>query len=242
MPPLASTKTLFIAVNDAADHEGTASQSSSRRCDTGLVVRHYGIRAGLGRTGHDADTDSVNPPPDLDHALELARSGDARGFDTLYRSLGGAVSGYLRARGVSDADGLANDVFVRAFRKVAGFEGGAEQFRSWLFRIARNAAIDDARRRKRRVSETSLDAAPESIGGDVERDVISRLAQERVRARLERLSPDQRDVLLLRIVADLSVEETAAALGKGYEAVKALQRRGLAALRRQLSEEEGVPQ
>jgi RNA polymerase sigma-70 factor (ECF subfamily) len=62
-----------------------------------------------------------------------------------------------------------------------------------------------------------------------------------VHALLERISPDQSEVLLLRIVADLSVDETAAVVGKSYEAVKALQRRGLAALRRQLSEEEGVP-
>jgi RNA polymerase sigma-70 factor (ECF subfamily) len=55
------------------------------------------------------------------------------------------------------------------------------------------------------------------------------------------LSPDQREVIALRVVADLSVEQTAAAVDKSYEAVKALQRRGLATLRRTLSDPEGVP-
>jgi RNA polymerase sigma-70 factor (ECF subfamily) len=71
--------------------------------------------------------------------------------------------------------------------------------------------------------------------------LLTRLAEDRVRALLDHLSPDQREALMLRVVADLSVEETAAVMGKGYEAVKALQRRGLATLRRQLSEGEGVP-
>jgi RNA polymerase sigma-70 factor (ECF subfamily) len=178
----------------------------------------------------------------LDGALEQARAGSERGFDELFRATGATVAGYLRARGVRDPDGVANDVFVRAFRTLHTFQGDGERFRSWLFTIAHNAAIDDARRRSRRVVEVSLAAAPDRAGGNVEVDVVARLANERVHTLLALLSPDQRDVLLLRVVGDLSVEETAAALGKGYEAVKALQRRGLAALRRALSSEEGVPQ
>ncbi|HYL53045.1 MAG TPA: RNA polymerase sigma factor [Acidimicrobiia bacterium] len=178
----------------------------------------------------------------LDRALDQARAGDPRGFDALFRATGAAVAGYLRARGVRDPEGLANDVFVRAFRTLDTFEGDGERFRSWLFTIAHNAAIDDARRRRRRVVEVSFEAAPDRAGGDVEVDAAAHLAHERVAVLLSVLSPDQREVLLLRVVADLSVEETAAVLGKGYEAVKALQRRGLASLRRALSSEEGVPQ
>ncbi len=177
----------------------------------------------------------------LDGALEQARAGSERGFDELFRATGAAVAGYLRARGVHDPEGVANDVFVRAFRTLHTFQGDGERFRSWLFTIAHNAGIDDARRRRRRVVEASLAAVADPVGGDVEDDVVAHLAHERVHALLALLSPDQRDVLLLRVVADLSVEETAAVVGKGYEAVKALQRRGLATLRRLLSSEEGVP-
>ena len=60
---------------------------------------------------------------------------------------------------------------------------------------------------------------------------------QRVREVLATLAPDQRDVIALRVIADLSVDQVAAALGKQPGAVKALQRRGLASLRRQLAEE-----
>ena len=178
---------------------------------------------------------------DIDAAIERAQAGDARGYDTLFRSFGAPVAGYLRARGVSDPDGLANDVFLRAFKTIHTFRGDAQRFRSWLFTIAHNTAIDDARRRRRRVREVPPERAPDALGGDVEADVMARLAHERVQALLSTLSTDQRDVITLRVVADLSVEETAAVLDKSYEAVKALQRRGLAALRRAISSEQAVP-
>ncbi len=64
------------------------------------------------------------------------------------------------------------------------------------------------------------------------------LSDQRLRVLLDGLSPDQRDVLLLRIVADLSIEDVAATLGKRRGAVKSLQHRALATLRRQLDREQ----
>ena len=77
-------------------------------------------------------------------------------------------------------------------------------------------------------------------GGDVEAEALDRLGEERVRRLLATLSPDQQDVLLLRLVADLTVDEIATALGKRPGAVKALQRRALATLRREIGRK-GVP-
>lgn len=186
-----------------------------------------------------------NANHDLDAALAAARAGHARGYDVLFRALGGPVIGYLRARGVHDPDDLTNAVFLRAFRALHTFTGDGERFRSWLFTIAHNASIDEHRWRDRRVVETGLDAVatePAGHGDEVADAVLARLAQERVDTLLARLSPDQRDVLTLRVVADLTVDQTAAVLGKSHEAVKALQRRGLAALKRELSSNEVVPQ
>jgi RNA polymerase sigma factor (sigma-70 family) len=178
---------------------------------------------------------------DLDHALDLARGGDSRGFDVLFRAHSAAVVGYLRARQVTDADDLANEVFLRAFRSVHTLNGDADRFRTWLFGIAHNAAIDDARHRRRRPRERSLDAASNAGGGDVESEALAEIDKTVVRRLLDDLAPDQRDVLLLRIVGDLSVAQTAAVVNKSYEAVKALQRRGIAALRRNLEASEGIP-
>jgi RNA polymerase sigma-70 factor (ECF subfamily) len=177
----------------------------------------------------------------LERALIRARAGEARGFDALFTTFGASVAGYVRARKVDDPEGIANDVFVRAFRTIDRFDGDIDAFRTWLFTIAHNAAIDDARRRARRFAEAPLEAAPEpaTSGDAVDEAVDARLAQERVDAMFALLSPDQRDVLFLRVIGDLSVAQTAQILGKGEEAVKALQRRGLAALRRAISDPGG---
>jgi len=178
---------------------------------------------------------------DVERAIEQARDGDARGFETLFHTFGASVAGYLRARNVSDPDGIANEVFLRAFRTLHTFRGDEARFRSWLFTIVHHAAVDDVRRRRRRVAEAPLERVPEAVGGDTEADALDELGRARVEALLGLLSADQRDVLMLRIVADLSVDETAAVVGKSHEAVKALTRRGLASLRRAISESEGVP-
>jgi RNA polymerase sigma-70 factor (ECF subfamily) len=177
----------------------------------------------------------------IERAIERAQHGDADGLNTLFRTFGAPVVGYLRSRGVSDPDGIANEVFVRAFRNIHTFRGDASRFRSWLFTIAQNASIDDSRRRRRRVAEVPISERIDTPGGNAEEDAIAQLAHGRVEALLATLSPDQRDVLMLRIVADLTVEETGAVVGKSYEAVKALQRRGLASLRRALSSDAAVP-
>jgi RNA polymerase sigma factor (sigma-70 family) len=180
-------------------------------------------------------------PSGIDLALDQARAGDSRGFETLFRAHANAVFGYLRARGVSDPDDLANEVFVRAFRNIHTMHGDGDRFRSWLFGIAHNAAVDDLRRRRRRPVESPLGEEHAIAGGDVESEAIARLQSDLVRRTLSELAPDQRDVLLLRVIGDLSVSQTAAVLDKSYEAVKALQRRGIAALRRRLEASPGVP-
>ncbi len=174
------------------------------------------------------------PARRLDIALERARSGDPRAFEELFRAHATAVVGYLRARHVGDPDDLANEVFVRAFRNIHTVRGDSDRFRSWLFGIAHNAAVDEARHRGRQVRETPLDSRFNVTGGDVEAEAISEIERARVEMLLDALAPDQRDVLLLRIIGELSVAQTAAVLDKSYEAVKALQRRGIAALRRKL--------
>ncbi|MEA2718006.1 MAG: polymerase sigma-70 factor, subfamily, partial [Actinomycetota bacterium] len=80
---------------------------------------------------------------------------------------------------------------------------------------------------------------PDRPGGSVEDDALRRMSGDRVRSLVETLAPDQRDVLLLRIVSDLTVDSIAEVLGKSPGAVKALQRRGLDSLREKV--EPGVP-
>ncbi|MET0629031.1 MAG: RNA polymerase sigma factor [Acidimicrobiia bacterium] len=178
---------------------------------------------------------------ELHGVLDAAQSGAGWALESLYRNLAPAVAGYLRVQGAHEPDDLTNEVFVRVFRDVGSFSGTDAQFRSWVFSIAHARLIDDRRRRARRARITivEIDAVEPPATDDVERDVLRSLAEDRVRELCARVAPDQRDVLLLRLVGDLSLEQTAAVLAKTVGAVKALQRRGLAALRREL-EREGV--
>jgi RNA polymerase sigma-70 factor (ECF subfamily) len=164
-----------------------------------------------------------------------ACAGCPRAFESIYTALAGQVASYLRWHRASDPDGLTNDVFVQVHRNLASFQGDVHGFRSWLFTIAHHRMIDDRRRSNRQPPVQREIAADDDVGlGDVEEDAFAVLANDDVRELLGVLSPDQRDVVLLRIVADLSVEDVARLLGKREGAVKALQHRALAALRRHL--------
>jgi RNA polymerase sigma-70 factor (ECF subfamily) len=169
-----------------------------------------------------------------------AQAGQQWAFERLYGGYAPAVAGYLRIQGGSDPDGLTNEVFFGAFSAITTFRGDEDGFRSWLFTIAHRRLTDDRRRAGRQPQPAGSGPDPEAVGGgDVEDEALRRLSVERVRSLCERLAPDQRDVLLLRMVAGLSIEQTAEALGKTETAIKALQRRALGAVRR-IFDREGV--
>lgn len=163
--------------------------------------------------------------------LLRARRGDPRGFDDLVRWLEGPLLGFLTARGADDPDGTANEVLVRAFRRIDGFEGGRVAFRAWIFRIARNALVDEHRRRSSRPPTVPMapDALPDAPTLDSRLDHVGE--RERVEVMLACLTGEQREVLLLRVVAGLSVDETAEVLGRRAGAVRMLQHRALVRLR-----------
>ena len=122
-------------------------------------------------------------------------------------------------------------------RSIDRFEGDEGAFRTWIFTIGRNLVVDDCRRRARHPSDARPDDALALNGptGDTEEDALRALADARVAAIFGGLSPDQRDVLLLRILAGLTIAEIAQVIGKREGAVKMLQARGIAALRREIS-------
>lgn len=173
--------------------------------------------------------------------LAAAQANQGWGFERLYGVFGPVVAGYLRLQGSPEPDDLTNEVFLSAFRSIRTFGGDEANFRSWLFTIAHRRLTDERRRSGRRPRLAGQDSSevPQGTGGDVEDDALRLISTERVRQLCGRLAPDQRDVLLLRMVSGLSIEQAAEALGKSSTAVKALQRRALNAVRRTF-EREGV--
>jgi RNA polymerase sigma-70 factor (ECF subfamily) len=172
--------------------------------------------------------------------LAGARAGKPAESRALYESLAGRVVGYLRLRGAHDPEDLTSEVFLRVFKHLDGFNGDARGFAAWVFTIARHALIDARIRETRRPSTVELtESMPSMISGEQpEADALDCVARDDLLALLDRLTPDQRDVLALRIVADLPIRDVARVLHKSPGTVKALQHRGVAALRRHL---EGKP-
>ena len=175
--------------------------------------------------------------PDVDPAvLAAAQVGAGWAFERIYTQLSPVVHGYLRAQGADDPEGAVDDVFLRAFRNLSTFTGEPPAFRSWLFTIAHHLVVDQRRFASRRPRTDASDRLPEVAGGNAEDEAVRRLTLARIVAQLDLLTPEQRDVLLLRFVADLSLEEVAAAQGRSVGSVKALQHRAIESVRRRLEE------
>ena len=180
-------------------------------------------------------------PAEFDVILIAARSGERWACTSIYERLAPAVAGYLRAQGADEPDDLASEVFLRVFSGCPSFSGTEAQFRAWVFTIAHSRLVD-ARRAKNRAPEMQgLEdecferRGPSAVGA--EEEAMDRLGVTEADELLGTLTADQRDVLMLRLIGQMSVEETASALQKPPGAIKALQRRALATLRRRMGPE-----
>jgi RNA polymerase sigma factor (sigma-70 family) len=182
-----------------------------------------------------------NPPSEplaFESVLEAARVGAEWAWARLYDSLAPTLLGYLRAQGAPDPDGVCGEVFCQLVRDIHRFEGDEAGFRSWVFVMVHHRLVDDVRRRRRRpeaafgpdVFSTVMDPV------NVEAEVIRGATEKEIRAVLDELTDAQRDVLLLRLFGGLTLEEVARSVNRRVGAVKALQRRGLEALRDKLDE------
>ena len=189
--------------------------------------------------GSEPDARRSSLGTEFDAVLEAAQTGAGWAFTRLYELLAPAVAGYLRAQGAAEAEDLTSEVFLRVFSGCRSFSGSEAQFRAWVFTIAHSRLVD-ARRMKDRAPEVGV-LEEECRDGHVpttaaaEDEALDRLAVEEVHQLLDGLTSDQRDVLALRLVSQMSVEEVASVLAKPPGAIKALQRRALATLRRKLA-------
>lgn len=180
---------------------------------------------------------------DFADVLAAAKAGDDDAVTKLYVDAVPRVLGYVRAQGTPDAEDVVSEVFISMVRNLHAFTGDEDDFRGWLFTIAHRRVVDDRRRRGRRPEAPASDEVLEGalgVGRDNEVDAIERLRAQGVIEAIDELTPDQRSVLLLRVLADLPIAEIARIVDKGEPAVKGLLRRALAALARNVDEEQGV--
>jgi RNA polymerase sigma-70 factor, ECF subfamily len=167
----------------------------------------------------------------MDEALARARAGDEAGFLELWRSLQPRLLRLLRVLGCDDPDDVASETWLQVVRDLHRFAGGGDDFRRWLFAIGRNRAVDAARAKSRRPA-SPMTAGLDILADDqrVEDQVLDGLSVEGAVAILARLSPDQAEVVALRVIADLDTPYVAKILGKSAGAVRVALHRGLKAL------------
>ena len=171
---------------------------------------------------------------DEDRNLALrAGKGDAAAFGALYDRYVDAVYRYVfyRVRNDADAEDLVSDVFMRALRAIPRYEPRVA-FLAWLYRIARNAVIDRARRSRTQISFEDALAHP-NVDQVVEPDatILALSDKEAVRDALAKLTPLQQEVIVLRFVEGYTTHEIADLVGKREGTVRGIQFRALEALR-----------
>ena len=147
-------------------------------------------------------------------------------LDSLYRELQPALLRHLRASHADQAEDIAADVWAEVASLLPRFVGDDAAFRGWVYTLARRRLIDSYRRDGRRRTEP---LGADTLAADrPEDEVVARLSIERTVARLHHLLPrDQAEVLLLRVVGGLTVDEVALVTGKQPVNVRVLQHRAL---------------
>ncbi|GAA0518703.1 DNA-directed RNA polymerase sigma-70 factor [Paractinoplanes deccanensis] len=163
------------------------------------------------------------PDDPLADALHAARDGDRRAFATLWRGLHPPMLRYLRVIAADHAEDAASETWLQVIRDLGRFDGDLPAFRGWLFRIARNRALDAVRRRPQpppapTTSTASSDAATVTLENDGTAWALGLIAQ---------LPIDQAEAVMLRVVVGLDVATTADILGKRPGAVRVAAMRGL---------------
>jgi len=170
-------------------------------------------------------------------------SGDARSAHEaelagLYPEYYDRIARYAAAHTGNRLDGedIAGEVFLRALKSLGSYRKQGVPMQAWLFKIAHNLVVDCLRQKNRRRTvdiESVILESPANPAAAAERDI----EMERVTMAMSRLTGDQKQVLTLRFLGELSSKETAQVMGKTDGAVREMQRAALAKLRAILGDE-----
>ena len=177
---------------------------------------------------------------DVVDLVRKAQTGDATSFARLYERFYDRIFRYVsfKTGGIAEAEDITEEVFLRMLESISSFKWQGNPFSSWLFRIAHNLVVDHFRK-KARQRQTPLEDAIGIIGesdANLDGNLDVKLTMRDVKQAMEGLTKLQREVITLRFAGGLSLKETAQAVGKKENAVKALQHAGIQNLRRTLNQ------
>ena len=170
----------------------------------------------------------------IDEVARAATAGDVEAVGRLYDELVGPIYRYVavRVRRREDAEDLTHLVFERIVTALPRYRHNGKPFAAWAFRIARNAVIDHQRRVRPTEPLGTMPDSPDGVG--IEALSLRREEVRELQAAIRRLTPDQREALLLRYAGGLSADEAAQVMGRQAGTIRGLTFRAIEALRRQL--------
>jgi RNA polymerase sigma-70 factor, ECF subfamily len=181
---------------------------------------------------------------DFSRALDAARTGAEWAVTELYRDLSGPVLRYLAFQAPGEGEDLASETWIDVARGLRRFRGDEQDFRRYVFAIARRRLVDYRRKTRRRRTH----AAPAEVieqylpTGDVEAEAMEAFSARQALDLVGRLPPAQAEVVMLRVVGGFSTAEVAGLIGKREGAVRVLQHRALVKLAAELGREGVTPE
>jgi RNA polymerase sigma-70 factor (ECF subfamily) len=169
--------------------------------------------------------------------VDLAQQGDRTALEELYLIHFDRIYSYLHVTvgNRHDAEDLTTQTFLKMLESIGRFRWQSAPFSAWLFRIAHNLAMDHFRAHRRWQPEADV---PEPIGSEepsAELEAMQSIGRQSMLELIEKLSPEQQQVLTLKFVFNFANADVAKILDKTEGAIKSLQHRALASLQKQIS-------
>ncbi len=170
--------------------------------------------------------------------VERAQQADRAALEELYLIHFDRIYSYLHMSvgNRHDAEDLTTQTFLKMLESIGRFRWQAAPFSAWLFRIAHNLAMDHFRARRRWQPEEEVPEPPGSEEPSAEFEAMQSIGRQSMMELIERLSPEQQQVLTLKFVFNFPNADVATILGKTEGAIKSLQHRALGSLQKQIAE------
>jgi RNA polymerase sigma-70 factor, ECF subfamily len=174
-----------------------------------------------------ADMNEILDYDDLDAALRAAQNGDDWAIACVFRAVHPTLLHYVRRHAPDAAEELASETWLAVAKGFAAFEGDLDEFRAWLFVVARRRIVDHYRSQSRRPRFTAFtdQETTTPCADDLAIEALS--TDQAIAALVQDLSADESEVVMLRVVAGLSVGQVAMIMGSNPGSVRVLQHRAL---------------
>lgn len=204
-------------------------------------VQNVGVKPAvyLGRTGSEILPDTNGQRSEEALLIQKAKEFDSEAWTQIYQSHYPKIYAYLRyrLRDINLAEDIAGDVFLRAVEGIRSYKYRGSSLLAWLYRIAHNRMVDHFRHKDRlNIQPLTDEVIAES--STAQNTMEGPLVREELNSALTNITEDQRQVVLLKFFGGLNNAEVAQIIGKSEGAVKGLQHRALASLRRILEVED----